>query len=153
MRESAKTRNAWGQAAVVLLLSGGFVLWGVRAANKPLDREELKIEVADLRSHASEGARFAAEASPGKTTRTYFEEQTRMLADKAREAKKELDDAKAEAGLEVRHWEARHLAGQVEALLRQLPSAFAQPQEANRLKGELEKLYTQLRGLEESLKQ
>jgi hypothetical protein len=153
MRETAKTRNAWAQALIIILLLGGLVFWGVRAANKPLDRDELKIEVSDLRSHASEGVKLAEQASPDKTTRTYFEEQTMMLADKARDAKKSLDDAKAETGLEVQHWESRHLAGQVEAELEQLSNAFARPNDSDRLKGELEKLYTQLKELEESLKQ
>jgi hypothetical protein len=141
------------QAAVLLLLVGGVIYWGVKAASKPLSRDDLKIEVGDLRSDASEGAQFAEQASPDKTTRAYFEEQTSMLADKVKEAKKKLDDATPETGLEVQHWEARHLAGQVEAELERLTSAFAQPQEANGVKGELEKLYAQLKELEESLKQ
>lgn len=153
MRGTAKTGIAWAQAVILFLLLGGLVFWGVKAASKPLDRDELKVEVSDLRSHASEGIKLAEQASPDKTTRTYFEEQAAMLADKAREAKKSLDDAKAETSLELQHWEARHLAAQVEAELGQLPKAFARPEEADRLKRELEGLTTRLKELEDSLKQ
>jgi len=153
MRESAKTRHAWAQAVILLLLLGGLVFWSVQAASKPLDRDELKIEVSDLRSHASEGVKLAEQASPDKTTRTYFQERAAMLADKARDAKKSLDGAKAETGLEVQHWEARHLAGQVGAELEQLSKAFARPEEADKLKRELAELSKHLKELEESLKQ
>jgi hypothetical protein len=152
MREIGKSRSAWIQAAIIILLLGGLVFLGIRKVNQPLSRDELKIEIGDLRSHASEGRKLSELAAPDKTTRAYFEAQTLLLVDKAQEAKKQLDDAQPEAGLELPHWQARHLAGQVKTALEQLSTAFSQPQEANRLKGELEKLYPQLKELEESLK-
>jgi hypothetical protein len=124
------------QAAIILLLAGAFVFWGVREMSKPLSRDELKIEVADLRSHAAEGTKIAEQSAPDKT----------------QEAKKQLDDATPESGLEVQHWQARHLAGQVKTDLEQLSSSFARPQEASRVKNDLEKLYPQLKELEEGLK-
>jgi hypothetical protein len=153
MREASKTRSVLIQAAALLLLVCGVIYWGVRAASKPLGRDDLKIEIGDLRSEASEGVKFAEQASPDKTTRTFFQEQTSMLADKVKDAKKKLDDATTETGLEVQHWEARHLAGQVQNELERLTSTFAQPQQANSVKVELEKLHAQLKELEESLKQ
>lgn len=140
------------QAATILLLAGGVVFWGVREINKPLGRDELKIEVADLRSHASEGRKLAEQSSPDKTTRSYFEAQALLLMDKAKEVKKQLDDANPESGLEVEQWQARHLAGQVKTDLEQLSTSYGQPREANRVKGELENLNPQLSELEESLK-
>lgn len=140
------------QAAIILLLAGGLVFWLVREMSAPLGRDELKIEVADLRSQASEGAKMAEQSSPDKTTRAYFQAQTLLLVDKAQESKKQLDDATPESGLEVQHWEARHLAGQVKTELEQLSTSFAQPQASSRVKNELEKLYPQLKELEEGLK-
>jgi hypothetical protein len=145
-------RSAWTQAAIIILLAGGVVFWGVREINKPLGRDELKIEVADLRSHASEGRKLADQSSPDKTTRAYFEAQTLLLVDKAQEVKKQLDDTNPESGLEVQQGQARHLAGQVKTNLEQLSTSFAQPYEANKVKDELGTLYPQLSELEESLK-
>jgi hypothetical protein len=141
------------QAAIILLLAGGVVFWGVREINQPLGRDELKIEVADLRSLASEGRQLADQCSPDKTTRAYFEAQTLLLADKVQEVKKQLEDTNPEPGLEAQQLQARRLAGQVRTNLERLSTSFSEPQEANKVKDGLEIIYLQLRELEESLKQ
>lgn len=152
MGHSASRRNLWLQIIAVLLLLGGLLVWLVRAETKPLNRDELKIEVSNLRSYAAEGRLLAEPSLSGKATRAYFQTQTDLLEDKAEDALKGLDAAKVEEGLELKHWEARSLARQVKTSLERLYSSFERPQEMESVKGELEKLLSRLKELEESLK-
>lgn len=151
IRTPDKTRF-WLQTIGALLLCGGLIAWFIRAETKPLNRDELKIEISDLRSFVAAGTLLAQQAASATVTRAYFETQTDLLQDKAETAMKSLEGSQVEPGLELKHWQARQLASQVNAALDKLYSSLARPQNMNTVRGDLEKLLPQLKELEESLK-
>ena len=152
MRHRRDKSSFWRQATAALLFCGGLIAWFVRAETRPLNRDELKIEVSDLRSFVAAGTLLVQQAASGKITRVYFETQTDLLQDKAETAMKSLDKSQVAPGLEVKHWRARQMASQTNTALEKLYGSFERSPEMNSVKGDLEKLLPQLKELEESLK-
>jgi hypothetical protein len=145
-----RKRNLLIQTAVLLLLVGGAIAAFIRAETKPLSRDELKIEAANLRSLASEGRQLSEQFLAGQMTETFFQTQTSLLQDKAQSEREKLDSSDIESGFELKHWQARHLAKQVEGVFSRLRD---KSQNASQTKDELANLFSQLKELEDSLKQ
>ena len=152
MKQSAKTR-LWTQAGALVLLALLLVAWLVHAETKPLNRDELKIEVAGLRSTAAEARLLTEQTLATRTTRPFFETESYLLNDKTQTAKQALDSAKVESGLEAKHLQARQLAAELQNECEKLSGSFTNSAEMNRSKNSLEQLTTRLKELEESLKQ
>src|SRR6185436_3954968 len=129
------------------------IAWLVHAETKPLNRDELKIEVAGLRSTSAEARLLAEQTLATRTTRPFFETETYLLNDKTQTAKQALDSAEVESGLEAKHLQSRQLAGELQNECQKLSGSFANSAEMNRSKISLEQLTTRLKQLEESLKQ
>lgn len=150
MKPGAKKRHLWIQTGVVLLLAAGAVAAFIQSETTPLNKDELKIAAADLRSFASVGRQLAEQFLKGQTTETFFQTQSSLLQDKAKSERKNLDSSNPEKGLELKHWEARHLARQVENTLTKLTD---KSQDVVKTKNELANLFQQLKELEDGLKQ
>ena len=152
MKQSARTK-LWAQAGALVLLALLLVAWLVHAETKPLNRDELKIEVAGLRSTAAEARLLTEQTLATRTTRPFFETESYLLNDKTQTAKQVLDSAKVESGLEAKHLQARQLAAELQNECEKLSGSFTNSAEMNRSKNSLEQLTTRLKELEESLKQ
>jgi hypothetical protein len=152
MRQRSSNSKLWAQAGALVLLALLLLAWLVHAETKPLNRDELKIEVAGLRSTAAEARLLAEQTLATHTTRPFFETETYLLNDKTKTAKQALDSAKVESGLEAKHLQARQLAGELQNECEKLSGSFANSAEMNRSKNSLEQLTTRLKELEESLK-
>lgn len=138
------------QAAGLLLLASAAIAVFIRAETRPMTQDELKIEAGEFRSFASEGRLLSEQFLAGQLTETFFETQTHFLQDKAKSERKKLDSADPEKGFELKHWQARHLGKQVEEDLTRLENK--QTEEISRTKDELANLFSQLKELEDSLK-
>ena len=150
MKRKVNKKKLWSQAAVVLLLLVGAVAAFIRSETKPMNRDELKIAAANLRSFTAAGSQLSAQFLDGRTTETFLRTQSSLLADKVKDVRKNLDSANPEKGFELKHWQARNLARQADESLTRLSE---NPQTANQTKSELENLFPQLKDLEDSLKE
>ena len=153
MREPINNRKLWIEVMAVILLTLGLMAWLVHAETKPLNRNELRIEVGHLRSYSAEAGLLAEQALTTKVRETFFKTHTYLLRDKAESSSSSLESATVDAGLETNHWQARQLAGQLKSILEQLSGSFANADELNRASSNLKSLSAQLRAAEESLKE
>ena len=153
MKQRSPSSKLWTQAGALALLVLLLVAWLIHAETKPLNRDELKIEVAGLRSTAAEARLLAGQTLSARTTRPFFETETYLLNDKTQTAKQALDSAAVEAGLDAKLLQARQLAGELQNECQKLSGSFANSAELNRAKDSLEQLTSRLKELEESLKQ
>lgn len=86
-------------AAGVALIAA-VVAWQVDAALKrPLDAEEMKIDVADLSSYAAEGNLLAKQRIGASTTRSFSKAQSEMWHDKIEQIARKYQSRKPEAHL------------------------------------------------------
>src|ERR1051325_904093 len=152
MKQRSPSSKLWMQAAAVILLVLLVLAWFVRAETKARDRDELKIEVADLRSTAAEARLLSEQTVSGRIPRPFFETEIYLLTDKTQAAKQALDSAAVDAGLETKLSQARQLAGQLQTEGEKLSGSFANSAELNRAKDSLDQLTSSLKELEESLK-
>jgi len=152
MRQQSSNSKLWAQAGALILLVLLLLVWLVRAETKPLNRDQLKIEVAGLRSTSVEARLLTEQTLATRTTRPFFETETYLLDDKAQTAKQALDSAKVESGLEAKHLQARRLAAELQNECEKLRGSFANSAELDRAKSTLEQLTARLKELEESLK-
>jgi hypothetical protein len=153
MGRAGNRRKLLTQAAAVIVVILGLIAWLVRAETKPLDQNELKIEVGNLRSFAAEAGLLAEQVLSTKITQTFFQTQTYLLHEKTESLKSSLDTAKIQPGLEEKHWQSRQLTGQLKSALESLSVSFANAEEMNRASSNLKTLSSELKQLEESLKQ
>ena len=150
MKRKVNKKRFWIEAGVILLLLVGAVAAFIRSRTEPMSGDELKIAAANLRSFAAAGKQLTAEFLAGQTTETFLKTQSSLLGEKIEDVRKELDAANPEKGFELKHWQARSLARQVDESLTRLSES---PQTASRTKSELENVFPQLKDLEDGLKQ
>lgn len=152
MRQTSNQRKLWIEVMAVILLILGLLAWLVHVETQPLNRNELKIEVSQLRSYSAEAGLLAEQALATNVTETFFQTQTYLLRDKAQSSSSSLESATVDSGLEANHGQARQLAGQLKTLLEQLSGSFANPDELNRASSNLKSLSAELKAAEQSLK-
>jgi hypothetical protein len=150
MRLGAKKRKIWVEAAVLLLLAGGAVAAFIQNETKPMGRDELKIAAADLRSLAAGGKELTNQHLAGNTTETFFENQSELMRDNIKSTRETLEKSRAEGDLELKRWETAHLGKRLETAFESLNT---RPQEREKTRDEIEKLFVKLRDMEASLKQ
>ena len=153
MHKRVRPWSVWLQWAVLLSVLAGALAWVVGASEAPADREELKNVVAELRSQAAVGQLLSEQATTGKVTSPYFRAQASELRKNIEAARKQLDPSKFKP--EVREASARalELASRLSEEAGTLGGAYGDARAAGDLKGEFAGLFSQLMGLEESLKQ
>jgi hypothetical protein len=73
------------QAMIILLITGGVIFWIAIEMGNPAGGEDLKVEVADLRSNVSEAMKIIEVASAGRLTARFFQTETSMLQEEVSE--------------------------------------------------------------------
>lgn len=131
----------------------GLVAWMVYAEMKPLNRNELKIEVASLRSLAADGRLLGEQTLAGRTTKTFFGTENYLLHDKVATTRQGLDSDSVESGLEGQLSQARQLAAQLQSEYQTFSTSFENQAGLTVEKDRFDLLRAQLKQLEESLKQ
>jgi hypothetical protein len=147
----ARSSHARPEAAFLLLLAIGALFLFLRKESESVDAANLKIEAAELRSQAVQGALLADGALTDKTTATFFKEQLDLLEDKAGENLKTLSSAKPKKGVEGHLVEAVKLGQEVKAALSNLSASYRERERAAHLKQDCEKLALRLWDLEATL--
>jgi len=152
MGRPANKRRLLIQAAASTVIIFGLIAWLVRAETKPLDQNELKIEIESLRSYANEAGLLTEQVLSAKVTRAFFQTQTYLLQDKTESSRTSLETDKVQPGLEGKHWQSRQLATQLKSAVDGLTVAFANREEMNRASTDLKRISSDLKQLEDSLK-
>src|SRR5215216_3074416 len=144
LREEIHKPETWIQAIAIILTIAGCAVWMMRQQKKPLGPEDLKINVAELRSQASEGRLIAEQLIAGKVTSAYLQTETLLLRDETEQAIETLSTYRLESGVEATASQAVEYARQLSADLSSLSYAFNNLQEAERIKQHLETTFASL---------
>ena len=147
MHKRARSWGNWLTLAIFLSAVIGAALWIGRAEEKPSGRDELKIEVAELRSQAAVGQLLAEQAATGKVTSVYFKAQASELQKNVDAARGRLDPSKFKPELREAAARAGEMAGRLSEGVRAVGGAYGDARAAGALKGEFEGLFSQLMGL------
>jgi hypothetical protein len=149
MKASARKRDLWIQASIVLLLLALTVAAFVRSSTKPLSADDLKISVSDLRSFSSDGALICEQYLEGHLTETFFNNEVQLLQDKVKSSRESLETTKVEP-------EISSELDRTHAMAQRLESAYNQLADQSRNVGHIEKemndLVSPLKSIEEGLK-
>src|SRR5947209_11935263 len=113
MHKRARSWGNWLTLAILLSAFVGAAFWMAGAKEKPSSRDELKIEVAELRSQAGVGQLLAEQAATGNITSVFLKEQASQLQKNVDATRKQLDPSQFEP--DVRDASAR--AGELSARL------------------------------------
>jgi paraquat-inducible protein B len=152
MHKRARSWGNWLTLAIILSAVIGAAFWIGRAEEKPSGREELKIEVAELRSQAGVGQLLAEQAANGKVTSVFLREQASQLQKNVEAMHKKLDPSQFEPGVRDASARAGELSARLGEDVRALGGAYGNTQAAGALKEEFANLFSQLMSLENSLK-
>ena len=82
MHKRARSWGNWLTPAILLSAFVGAAFWMAHAEEKPSGRDELKIEVAELRSQAGVGQLLAEQAATGNVTSVFHREQAQEAAER-----------------------------------------------------------------------
>ena len=108
------------------------VTWQVAAEQRrPLDIEELQIDVADIQSFAAEGLLLATQQIGPTVTRSYAQAHAEMWLQKVDELARKYGSREPESKLAQPFEDVRALADQLRAAADEVSGSFAQNQTAN----------------------
>lgn len=138
---------------IVALIAGGMIFWIGAEMGKPAGREDLKVEVVDIRSNVSEAAKVIEAATYGRLTAKYIQNETAMLQENLAKTSKTLGSAKVEPGLEAKFAEARQLAESAATELGRLSSSFGDKQAMEEAKAKLAEIFERTVTMEKDLEQ
>ena len=150
MRTTASKRNFWIETAVATLLITLAAAPLVRSELKPLNADELKINVGDLRSLAAAGKQLTEAYMQGTQTETFFREQSSLLRAEVTSLRQTLDSAEPVPDVESELHQARTLAARLGGAYEHLADSKRDSAAAG---NELGGLVAPLKQLEEGLKQ
>ena len=153
MHKRVRSWNVWLQWALLLSVLAGALAWAVGASRTPSGREELKNEVAELRSQAAVGQFLAEQAATGNVTSVYFKAQASELRKNVEAARGQLDPSKFRPELRGEVARASEMAGRLSEDVNSLGGAYGDGRAAGALRDEFAGLFSQLMGMEEGLKQ
>lgn len=153
MHKRVRSWSVWSQWAVLVSVLAGALVWAVGAARAPSGRDELKNEVAELRSQAAVGQLLAEQAATGNVTSVYFKAQASELRKNVEAARGQLDPSKFRPELREAVARAGELAGRLSEDVRAAEGAYGDGRAAGALRGEFAGLFSELSGMEEGLKQ
>ena len=148
--KSRAERNFWIQAGSLLLFIGLIVSSYIWSATKPIDREELAIEIADLRSLTAAGAELSGQFSTGKLPETFFQNQLELMHEKITASRETLGSPNTGTEVPLELDSARSLAEKIDVEFDRL---LSDERYAERGKHELAGLKESLKRLEDQLKQ
>jgi inorganic triphosphatase YgiF len=132
----------------MLLIAGGIAAF-VQNSATPMGRDELKISAADLRVMASAGSLLAEQYLDGRTTDTFYREQSSLLRDEARSAREDVEETDVVPGAEQQHDALVQLAKETENEIAALADF---PQSAPSAEVNLRLIFGRLQALEAELK-
>ena len=141
-------RRIWIEAAVVSLLVAGGVAALVENAASPMDRDELAISAADLRTSSSAAKRLADQFLAGQLTETFFQEQSSLLYDQVKSSHEELESGVVEPSLEKQRADLTRLA----VLTEEQVAALENGDDVRAARDSLAELFDQFKVLEDGLK-
>jgi hypothetical protein len=118
--EPIKKRALLTELAMLVLVVGAITGAIVHAELKPMSKDDLKIAASDLRSLAASSKQLTEQDVAGQLTRRFFDSQSQLIKKKVHSSRTSLDSADAEKGLELEHWNIRHLASQLDSTLDRL---------------------------------
>jgi len=148
MRYGSVRRSIWIEAAVVSLLVAGAVAAFVEDAASPMDRDELAISAADLRTLSSAAKRLADQFLAGQLTETFFQEQSSLLYDQVKSSHEELESGVVEPGLEKQRANLTRLA----VLTEEQVAALENGDDVRAARDSLAELFGQFKESEDGLK-
>ena len=152
MHKRARSWGNWLTPAILLSALIGAAFWIGRAEEKPSGRDELKIEVAELRSQAGVGQLLAEQAATGNVTSVFHREQASQLQKNVDAVRKQLDPTRFEPDVRDTSARAGELSARLSEDVRALGGAYGDARAAGALKDEFANLFSQLMSLENSLK-
>jgi hypothetical protein len=140
------------QAVIAALFAYGLLMWAVAEARKATSRDDLRVEVASLRSNVSEAMKVLDSADRGALTPQYFRVETEMLHEKLAGVAKTLGSVEPEPGLEGPLGQARALAERAVKVSKDLNSSFEESSTLKKAGAELAEIFGRAAALEESLR-
>jgi hypothetical protein len=153
MHKRVRSWSVWLQWAVLVSALAGALVWAVGAARTPSGRDELKNEVAELRSQAAAAGLLAEQAVTGNVTSVYFKAQASELRKNVEAVRGQLDPAKFRPELREAVARAGDLAGRLSEDVRATEGAYGDRRAAGASREEFAGLFSELMGIEEGLKQ
>lgn len=153
MSKPARSWSFWLAWAVLLSVAAGALYFVVRSFEKKSGRDDLKIEVAALRSQAATGQLLSEQAAEGKVTQNFLEEQAAQLHKNVEAARARLRPSDFSPDLRDAVERAGELAASVSEDVAALGGSSADARRAGSLKEEFGGMSSQLMSLEEALKQ
>jgi hypothetical protein len=132
--------------AVVAIAVG--VMWQVaREERRPLDVEEMKIDVADARSFAAEGELLAAQKVGASVTHNYAKVHADMWRQKTAELARKYASREPEAKLAQLHGDVRALADQLHAVANEASGSLARNETASPAAAQLHEIASRAEAL------
>jgi hypothetical protein len=142
-------RNFWIQTAIVAAVIAGLVAVFAYSETKPLQADELAVQVADLRSLCSTGKKMFEQNARGELTQAFFDDQIELMRDNITSLRDDLDTSNAEPNLHKALSKSRELANRADVAFYDLTEGGRGEQAARDLGG----LVESLKQLEDELKQ
>ena len=146
---SKQKRNFWIEVVLLILIVGSIAVAIIASELKPLDKNDIKLTAADLRSFAAAARQLVAQHQAGQLTETFFNTQIQMLDDKVSSSRQSLMDSDAETEAKQSQRAASDLAAQIGAAIDQIESSS---QNESSTAQQLAALENKTKQLEERLK-
>ena len=146
---SKQKRNFWIEVVLLILIVGSIAVAIIASELKPLDKNDIKLTAADLRSFAAAARQLVAQHQAGQLTETFFNTQIQMLDDKVSSSRQSLMDSDAESEAKQSQRAASDLAAQIGAAIDQIESSSQNESSAAQ---QLAALENKTKQLEERLK-
>jgi hypothetical protein len=139
------------QAAVLVSVAAGGAYWLAYSGSASLDREALKSAVGELRSQAAVGRLLAEQSASGSLTRTFLETQAEQTRKSVEAEREQLKSSSVMPGVIGPSMRASTLAGRLNDDYAALARTYGDARAADALGREFDKLFAELKSLEEGL--
>jgi hypothetical protein len=141
----------WLKLIIAVTVAAGFLIAAFTQTNKPAGRENLKIQLTELRSQAVQSALLAETVLSRTTTAAYIEGQLSFVRDKTDETLDTLKAAKPESGLRPFFATAYALGDNLRNELSILLASYQDDARVNTAASNLRNLLQQMLALEANL--
>jgi len=144
-----RSRHFWIEAVLLALVVVSVAAAITVSELSPLTKDDLRLEIADLRSFAQDGAQLINQHLAGQTTQTFFDSQAEQIKLKVDSSLKTLRNSSAKPEIETDRQQAVGLAQQLSSEFDRLSTSQL---ELERSGPRLKTLGKQLREMEERMK-
>jgi len=144
---SKRTRHFWIEVVLLVLITAGIATAFLIDEMQPLNKQDIKMDVSDLRSFAAAGRQLLDQQQKGQLTQTFFDSQASLLKEKVSSTTEALHDG-AEPAAERDRREASDLAAQLSAAVEDLEAGRSNGSSLGRV---LEELKLKSKQLEDRL--